>query len=204
MQMPGDAATWVAQGGVRATPTEPQPPHERLAPDGTSTDAPRAPVVHVVGLFRRGFAALVDCAILLPIMALAGWLIARALDVATWTVPWRPETMLELVLNGNPVIYTLFTAITAIVCIYHFAFNVTIGATPGLRAARAQVINIYGDRPEPWRAALRCLIGLFGGAFFGLGLLWIGIDQEKRALHDLVAGTYVVRQRSGAGARQEA
>ena len=78
-------------------------------------------------------------------------------------------------------------------------FVAITGRTPGLKLLRVRVINVYGERPEWWRACLRCGGFVIGLLLLGLGLLWIGFDRHKRGLHDWLAGTYVVRQRIGSG-----
>jgi uncharacterized RDD family membrane protein YckC len=61
-----------------------------------------------------------------------------------------------------------------------------------------RVIDLYGDQPSILRTAARTAAYLASLATLGLGFFWIGFDSEKRALHDWLAGTYVVVAGPGA------
>ena len=66
---------------------------------------------------------------------------------------------------------------------------------PGKRLLGLMVIDVYGERPGLARTLLRTSGYLVSAALFSLGFLWIGFDRERRALHDWLAGTYVVLAR---------
>jgi uncharacterized RDD family membrane protein YckC len=162
------------------------------APVAASTPEGRS--VRVAGLWRRLLASLVDGLILSPLLFLLGWLTARLTGYRLPLGPaWRVESLLEVVLEGGSMLYSLLTVGLLVLLLYAFLFLVTTGATPGLRLLRLRVISIYGDTPEWWRALLRCGGWLLGLLVLGLGFVWIGFDREKRGLHDWMAGTYVIR-----------
>jgi uncharacterized RDD family membrane protein YckC len=68
------------------------------------------------------------------------------------------------------------------------------GQTPGKMALRIQVIRSNGTPMTYGRAFLREVIGKFAsGIILGIGYLMAGFDSQKQALHDRIAGTYVIR-----------
>ena len=64
------------------------------------------------------------------------------------------------------------------------------GQTLGMRAWKIRVERLDGG-PVDWPQALLRLAVALGT--FGLGLLWAGLDLERRALYDRASGTRVVR-----------
>ena len=65
-------------------------------------------------------------------------------------------------------------------------------ATPGKRLAGLRVTDVAGHRPAPWRVALRFVAGVPSWLMLHLGHAMAGWTKERRALHDLVAGTRVL------------
>jgi uncharacterized RDD family membrane protein YckC len=55
-----------------------------------------------------------------------------------------------------------------------------------------QVVRADGYVLDPWRGALRALAFPLSFLFLGLGFLGILVQRERRALHDLIAGSAVV------------
>lgn len=152
--------------------------------------------VYVAGIWRRLLATCLDGICLAPILLLTGWL---AMRITGTPMPdpgkLRVELVLEAVLDGGGMLYSLVALALALLLLYGIMFITITGATPGLRMVRLRVINIYGDPPEWWRMLLRSIGFLTSCLFLGLGFLWIGFDREKRGLPDWLAGTYVIRQK---------
>ncbi|HEX5854481.1 MAG TPA: RDD family protein [Thermoanaerobaculia bacterium] len=72
------------------------------------------------------------------------------------------------------------------------------GRTPGKSLLGLTVVKRgeIGGRGIGWRAALiRAVVLVLAGLPVGLGWVWALFEKEKRALHDLAAGTWVVRSR---------
>ena len=82
----------------------------------------------------------------------------------------------------------------AMVGLYFILFIALSGRTPGQKLVGIRVINRAGGPPGPWRALLRLAGTALGLAPGGLGSLWMAFDREKRAFHDYLTGTYVVRE----------
>jgi uncharacterized RDD family membrane protein YckC len=55
-----------------------------------------------------------------------------------------------------------------------------------------QVVRADGAVAEPRRGVVRALVFPLSFLLFGLGFLGILVQRERRALHDLIAGTAVV------------
>lgn len=67
------------------------------------------------------------------------------------------------------------------------------GQTIGMRAWRTRVVGADGSA-LPWtRALLRFTVALVSLALAGLGFLWCLLDGQRRAWHDLAAGSVVTR-----------
>lgn len=67
------------------------------------------------------------------------------------------------------------------------------GASLGKRAVGIKVVTEDGEAPGIFRALVRELPGKFLSRFpWGLGFLLAAVDRDTRALHDRIAGTWVV------------
>jgi uncharacterized RDD family membrane protein YckC len=70
----------------------------------------------------------------------------------------------------------------------------TLQGTVGKRIMGLAVVNRSGRRPSIARASLRFLVELVSMALLGLGFLIALTNRRRQALHDLMAGTLVVRR----------
>jgi len=77
--------------------------------------------------------------------------------------------------------------------LYATVFTGLTGQTPGKILLGLRVVDRAGGRPGPARAALRAALGLLGIAALGLGVIAMFLDPARRALHDRVLKTRVVR-----------
>lgn len=172
-----------------------------LGPDVAGTDEPRCPgcgtpllPVKVAGLWRRAGATAVDAAILLFTAGPLAWLVAAASEKPALL---GGKTALEMVLRAFEVDFGTWLARAAPLLVmaglYLGLFWHLSGRTPGQKLLRVRVVDTSGRRPGPVRTAVRVLATLAGGVPGALGWLWIAVDLEKRAWHDWLAGTYVVR-----------
>jgi uncharacterized RDD family membrane protein YckC len=66
------------------------------------------------------------------------------------------------------------------------------GRTAGMAVLGVQVVRADGAAAEPRRGVLRALVFPLSFLLLGLGFLGILVQRERRALHDLIAGTAVV------------
>jgi uncharacterized RDD family membrane protein YckC len=77
--------------------------------------------------------------------------------------------------------------------LYTSAMHATAGQTIGKMLTWVQVVGADGEPPTFGTAVLR-YIGYYASFFtFTLGFIMAALRRDKRALHDLIAGTWVVR-----------
>lgn len=75
----------------------------------------------------------------------------------------------------------------------YFAYQWSLnGKTLGFAILGVQVVQASGAPVRPRQALLRTLLLPLSFAFFYVGFLLIVVQRERRALHDLIAGTAVV------------
>ncbi len=81
---------------------------------------------------------------------------------------------------------------------YYWVPTALWGQTLGKRLLGIKVVDAEGEPPGWGRAAMRELVGKFlSGLSLGLGFLVALFHPKRRALHDLVGGTWVVAVRRG-------
>lgn len=152
-----------------------------------------APTFYVAGFWRRLAAGLIDLAILAPVALLLTWLAGAVTGIQLPPANHRGlDFWLDMILAREPALIAGIGLAVAIAVIYVFLFQATAGRTVGMRVLGMEVIDVFGEPPSIARVAARTAGYLASAATLGLGFFWIGFDSEKRALHDWVAGTYVV------------
>ena len=133
------------------------------------------------GFGVRFAAALIDAA-LITFLAIPLWI------VASFAVRQNPLVATFAV----PAIFGLLSLV------YPIVFWATRGATPGKLFLRLRII---GPRPGPedglgWSTAIVRFLGyVVSTALLGVGFLLVLFTSQKQGLHDLIAGTRVVRLR---------
>jgi uncharacterized RDD family membrane protein YckC len=131
-----------------------------------------------VGL-ERLFAALVDVAVLAPMFATVVYFASRAARVAIPALqPAWPYLAGYLVFLG---------------LVYGCYFTGTTGQTLGKMAAGLRVVDAAGHPPGYARAFVRALVGACGVLAAGLGLLPMMFDPARRAFHDRLFRTRVIK-----------
>jgi uncharacterized RDD family membrane protein YckC len=95
----------------------------------------------------------------------------------------------------------LFQAIVGVVLVilgagiaigYPVGFWVLLGQTPGKMLMGVRISQVSGQPLTIRRALLRYLGYLLSAVPFGLGFLWVLMDDRRQGWHDKLAGTYVV------------
>ncbi|MBI2215714.1 MAG: RDD family protein [Candidatus Rokubacteria bacterium] len=76
---------------------------------------------------------------------------------------------------------------------YSTVLHAVAGQTIGKLLMRIRVVTVEGDLPGVGQAFLRSLGYGVSLVTFGLGFVMAGLRRDKRALHDLIAGTRVER-----------
>jgi uncharacterized RDD family membrane protein YckC len=136
-----------------------------------------------------------------PYAGIVSRTVALAIDAAALTVGFAVASgVLGLILS-------LFTAVevsspgavlgaaglwSVVVATYFVGFWTLAGETPGMRLMALRVINAAGTPPHLGRALLR-LVGMILAAIpFFAGYLLILVDDRRRGLQDMLAGTTVI------------
>jgi len=140
------------------------------------------------GFFRRGAAFLIDCfvvgmlAVVMGLLAYVGYQVGLAAHHRTVT----RATMMPLI--------TLLTAATAMLATSYFVlFHGLDGKTIGKWLLRLRVVGAKNDRIGYRRAVVRWIASLAFAPLL-LGFLWVLLSREKRAWHDYLARTWVIRE----------
>ncbi|MCH7616334.1 MAG: RDD family protein [Chloroflexi bacterium] len=101
-------------------------------------------------------------------------------------------TIVNLVLSAIVGSTAVFLGL-AVGIAYTIGFWTASGATPGKMMFGLKVLTVDGDPIGLDKAVLR-YIGLWVNALtLGIGYLFIAFRKDKRGLHDLIAGTRVIR-----------
>jgi adenylate cyclase len=140
-----------------------------------------APVMEPAGFGIRLLAFLVDDMILGIPLLLAGLLfLAPAIS--------RGTTLPAAGLSAAGAVYSVLSAL------YYVIFWGLRGATPGKSLLGLVVTTDTGETPIGLARAFLRLVGYFVSmAVLGLGFLPILLSQDRRGLHDRIAGTRVAR-----------
>jgi len=130
-----------------------------------------------------------------------GWrLLAAIYDLLPLLALWFVAAVLALAVAGGkldvqrPVDRLLVQFLVLAFSAVYFAVSWSRGGqTIGMKPWRLRVVRSDGAPLSPRRALLRFVVALLSLALLGAGFWWALFDPQKRAWHDLAAGTLVVR-----------
>jgi len=171
--------------GAPITPTDAAAP--KPAPAATQVPPPATPtytgdIFSYAGFWKRFAAWLLDAIILMVI----GLVIGFAFDIGFFLIPY---SFLWYVIISD---YLLGIFISLL---YYSIFESSSHqATPGKMALGIIVTDIAGQRISFGRAVGRDLSKILNVFTLGIGYLIIGFTDEKRGLHDYIAGTLVINK----------
>jgi uncharacterized RDD family membrane protein YckC len=149
--------------------------------------------VRVSGFPRRCAAVIVDLALLLG--CTAGVTLVAALSLKVPMPSLRevgPDLLVAGILDRNPMAVGAVGLFLGITGLYQLYFAGISGQTLGMRLVGIRLISGRARPPGPARGMLRLLGMAVSVLPAGLGWLWALFDREHRALHDHLAGTYVI------------
>jgi len=136
---------------------------------------------HYAGSVSRFLAYAIDLTVSSAVFALALAAISYiAKIVAGHQISWN---------RSNIVVAIIFVAWEFLYFGYSWAAS---GRTLGMAVLGVRVVRADGELINPWRGYLRALVFPLSFLLLGLGFLGILVQRERRALHDLIAGTAVV------------
>jgi uncharacterized RDD family membrane protein YckC len=156
--------------------------------------------MQTIGLFKRLLVILYDGLLLVSVaffssallMGLFTWLGQDAFSVAA--DPSTPHTLRPLNDLGRLVGGVIVSVNVICVSFFFYGWFWTHGGqTLGMK-----VWNLYLVKPDgkfiDWNTALkRYLAAIVSWAFVGLGFTWILLDNKKRAWHDILSGTQIIK-----------
>ena len=150
-----------------------------------------------VGFWPRLGAYLIDYIILTALFSFIWPLVAKSLGISV-DFQITPETLNEAIqqaLQGKPMIGELqyaFAAVYALNFVYHVSFNGLLSATPGKMAIGAKIVRLNGRNIGLGSAIVRWFGERVSDLTCYIGYFFIAFRADKRALHDLIAGTQVI------------
>jgi len=185
-QASGSASDWAGPGGIGSEANRP-PDHNAVGVVAARVLTDKA---HMAGFFIRGMAFFVDLAILnvlFLILVLVGNL-AMKIGLKSLYLESSSDELMRFLLGTYPAVwfFLFFTYFT-----FFMAYG---GQTPGKILFRMRVLT-KDLQPLTWRQAFLRTIGYFISSFLllGLGFVVMIFHPQKRAIHDLIAGTTVLK-----------
>lgn len=160
-----------------------------------------------VGFWARLAAYLADalalaivCSVVWPLVSyLTGWKVPELRIPDTMGANLDYEVLINIVKNYMKEMQAAMPALIAssvvqwgVRLVYEVSFNGRFGATPGKMILGAQIVRLDGSPLGYKRALLRWLAARVSDILCYAGYLFIAARPDKRALHDLMAGTKVV------------
>lgn len=144
--------------------------------------------LEVASFIRRVAAAAVDVVGL--------WVAEVALVAATWSAGLLPITSKQLG-EGLGLVMILFFPVFPAWPYFALMEGSRWQATIGKRLLGIVVTDEDGEPIGIWRASVRNVAKVLAVLPMGLGLIGALISERRRGLHDIVAGTLVVRTHAG-------
>jgi len=137
---------------------------------------------------------------------LAAFLIDVLVAATLFTIGGRIVEYVLSALLGRTVLLSNAPVLSAVVVplwfLLYFAYPVAIsGKTTGMALVGLEVVTKDGRDVDGRRALIRTIFLPLSVAFVGIGALIIVLNRERRALHDLIAGTAVVYSWNARAAR---
>lgn len=132
------------------------------------------------------------------------WLRLAAIfyDLLVLTAVWMLAAALVLlafhgevdVAHQPPLYHAILQGVLLSLTAIYFVISWTRGGqTIGMRAWRLRVTGPGEQSPSWSQALLRFAVGTLSLGACGLGFAWCLIDRDRRAWHDIAAGTQVLR-----------
>ena len=162
-------------------------------PSAARGQSERVMRVRVTGFARRFVAAVVDGALLVALALVVTAVTALVLGAPMPTTKeLGPDLLVAGLLDRNPMAVGAIGLFVGLSVLYQLYFASMAGQTIGMRLVGIRVISGRGRAPGPVRGLIRVVAMAISVLPGGLGWLWAIFDREHRALHDHLAGTYVI------------
>jgi uncharacterized RDD family membrane protein YckC len=149
--------------------------------------------VRVTGFARRAAAAAIDLALLFGFSAGVTLVAAMLLKVPMPSLrEVGPDLLVAGILDRNPMAVGAVGLFAGMTGLYQLYFAGISGQTLGMKVVGIRLISVRGGAPGPGRGMVRLLALMPSVLLAGLGWVWALFDREHRALHDHLAGTYLI------------
>ncbi|MGD0816449.1 MAG: RDD family protein [Verrucomicrobiota bacterium] len=165
---------------------------EDLARQNTSRAAAAGASLPPAGFWMRLAAHIIDL-VLISFIFVAVW--SPLAGPRHWQLPVVPHPLTQASLEQyNEQLWSskILAVFYPVFLLYEVLLNGRFGATLGKMAIGARITKPDGSPIGYGRALLRWLAARVSDLFFFSGYLLIALRPDKRALHDLLAGTKVV------------
>jgi uncharacterized RDD family membrane protein YckC len=158
-----------------------------------------AGLVQFGGFWLRLLAVFIDGIILLVPMGILQAFLLAPLGSPVAQMPTNPNAAPEEFLRGLTQVFGLlgvsWLVSTVIGCAYETFFIVRFAATPGKMAVGVKVVRPDGSKIDTGRAIGRYFAKALSGMILCIGYMMAGFDSQKRALHDMICDTRVIKTR---------
>jgi uncharacterized RDD family membrane protein YckC len=104
-----------------------------------------------------------------------------------------PDEALAMILPMMGMMGAMVLLNMIVGCSYETFFIARLGATPGKMALGLKVVRPDGGPITPGRAAGRYFAKMISSMILMIGYIIAGFDSQKRALHDMICDTRVIK-----------
>ena len=129
---------------------------------------------------------------------LGAWFIDYLIMAIASAIIYVPLTFMGFSSFDEPAAFAIIQLISTILnfiipAVYESWFVGKYAATPGKMACKLKVVMSEGDRVSFARAVGRHFAKYISGLILGIGYIMAGFDEQKRALHDRICDTRVIK-----------
>jgi uncharacterized RDD family membrane protein YckC len=126
------------------------------------------------------------------------WFIDYIIIAIASAIIYVPLTFMGFSSFDEAAAFALIQLISAVLnfivpAVYESWFVGKFAATPGKMACKLKVVMSEGDRVSFARAIGRHFAKYISGLILGIGYIMAGFDEQKRALHDRICDTRVIK-----------
>ena len=141
---------------------------------------------------RRAVAWAIDVLPLAAAVAYFGRSLVGSAEAALPAPPTGLDGLVDLVVREAGIVVPLAGLLVVAVAVYATLAHALAGATLGKWILGLRVVGPDGAKPSLARSTTRSLLAVVSAALLGLGFLLALFTRSGRALHDLLARTWVV------------
>ncbi len=151
---------------------------------------------HYAGFISRLIAFVIDVIVISAILFSVGWFLNTSIDmlqlrsIIERAIAASVELKKIAAFIFSPTFYSILTL--AIIVTYYVFFWTVAGQTIGKAVMGVKIVPRHGKKLKLHQAVLRYLGYYLSAIPFGLGFLWILVDDRRLGWHDKLAGTCVI------------